>query len=122
MLITEISKKQVKSASLEKRDELIKKLKKEHEKMVKGKFEFVDAQGGWLEFNYRWFKDDVILRLKIMHGEIVELPMGIIKHLNNTRKKIRKLVPNMSGDERNAKQGYVMETQSRVAFTPVELL
>ena len=29
--------------------------------------------------------------IKIFHGEIVDLPMGIVRHLNNTFKKVRTL-------------------------------
>ena len=53
-------------------------------------FEFLDAQGGWLEFAYRKYPGEPIQMIKMIHGEICDLPMGIIKHLNNTKRKIRR--------------------------------
>ncbi len=124
MEIKEFHKKKPNTVPKEKCEELEKKARKEHDKMIKGMFEFIDAQGGWLDFNYRFFKGDPILTLRLIHGEICELPMGIVKHLNNTKKKIRK----WGGDgsrgvelsQRGIPQGY--ETVSRVRFTPVDVL
>lgn len=104
----------------EKYEELTKKLKKEHEKPVKGMFEFLDAQGGWLDFAYRFFKDDPLFTIRLNHGEITELPMGIVKHLNNTKKKIRKLEANLDPNMRGLPRSY--EVQSRVRFTPIDVL
>lgn len=100
-------------------------MRKEHDKPVKGMFEFLDAQGGWLDFNYRIFPDEPILTIRLVHGEICELPMGIVKHLNNTKKKVRKFG---LGD---AQRGGELPTRglpstfdvvSRVRFTPTEVL
>lgn len=99
-------------------EEKLKKLRKEHDKLVKGKFEFIDAMGGWLEFSYRFFPDDLLTNYKFIHGEICEIPLGLVKHLNNTYKKIRNLDPNMS--DRGVSSSYT--TQSRVRFTPLEML
>jgi len=118
MIVKEYNKRQINRSTPEKYEELIKKLKKEHEKPVKGIFEFVDAQGGYLEFSYRFFKDDLIMSFKIFHGESVELPMGVVKHLNNTMKKIR--TPSNSIDE-NGKIPTFTKT-SRVRFTPLDVI
>lgn len=118
MEIKELHKKQRNSLPPEKCEELIKKMRKEHEKLVKGMFEFIDAQGGWLDFCYRYFKDDPIMTIRLTHGEICELPMGIIKHLNNTKKKIRKISPELG--PRGLPSTY--ETQSRVRFTPMDVM
>lgn len=106
-------------------EERVKKLRKEHDRLVKGMFEFVDAQGGWLDFSYRWFKGDPLQTIRLYHGEICELPMGIVKHLNNTVKKIRKFdldkpekAAEISG--RGMPSSYVK--QSRVRFTPVDVM
>jgi len=103
-------------------EEMLKKLRKEHDKLVKGKFEFVDAQGGWLEFTYRFFPDEQIKTFHFTHGEVCEIPMGIVKHLNGTKKKIRSMPPNIteSGPVRGVPQGF--ETQSRIKFTPVDFM
>ena len=103
----------------EKFEDLIKKTRKEHDKMVKGMFEFVDAQGGFLEFTYRFFKGEPLMTIKLVHGEICDLPMGIVKHLNNTYKKVRVFDnnPNAQG-LRGLPKTY--SKQSRVRFTPIE--
>lgn len=89
MEVREISKTPKKTLPPEKMEALVKKKRAEDEKMVKGMFEFTDAGGGWLDFAYRIYKGAPIQMIKIYHGEIVDLPMGIIRHLNNTFKKVR---------------------------------
>jgi hypothetical protein len=121
-----IGRKTTKKVSAEKSEELISKLRKEHEKMVKGKFEFLDAQGGWLEFSYRFFPDDVLINYKFYHGEICEIPMGLVKHLNNTVKKVRKIGADTGADRGNelpshGKVPMSYEYISRVRFTPLEM-
>ncbi len=120
MQIKELSRTAKKFLTKEKYEELAKKLRKEHEKPVKGMFEFLDAQGGWLDFAYRFFKDDPLLTIRLTHGEICELPMGIVKHLNNTKKKIRKLDAQYDQTTRGLPKAY--EVQSRVRFTPIDFL
>ena len=53
MEVREISKKQKNSLPALEREELVKKMRKEDDKVISGMFEFLDAQGGWLEFAYR---------------------------------------------------------------------
>ncbi len=120
MQIKELSRTSKKTLPKEKYEELVKKMKKEHEKPVKGMFEFLDAQGGWLDFAYRYFKDDPLYTIRLMHGEITELPMGIVKHLNNTKKKIRKMDTTMDQTMRGVPRSY--EVQSRVRFTPIDVI
>ena len=122
MQIIEIKKNRKTTINKEEMENKIKKLRKEHDKLVKGKFEFIDAQGGWLDFVYRYFPGDPLMTIKLIHGEICELPMGIVKHLNNTVKKIRKMNPEIleSGPVRGVPTSY--ERQSRVRFTPVEFI
>lgn len=120
MQIKETTRKSNKKLPKEKYEELVKALRKEHEKPVKGMFEFLDAQGGWLDFVYRFFKEDPIYTIRLTHGEICELPMGIVKHLNNTKKKIRTL--NGEYDPKTRGVPKTFETQSRVRFTPIDVL
>ena len=89
MEIREIRRSHNKKFDKVKAKELLDKMRKEHAPMVKGKFEFVDAGGGWIEFNYRIFPEDLLVTYKFVHNEICEIPMGLVKHLNNTVKKIR---------------------------------
>lgn len=118
-------KKTVHKADKSKSEELIKKMRKEHEKLVKGMFEFLDAQGGWLDFSYRIFPDEDVMTFHLIHGQIYELPMGVVKHLNNTRKKIRKMGngdPTQPGEYNGKGVPSTFEVQSRVRFTPVDLM
>ena len=87
--IKELGSKNRKFLPPEKMEDLVKKQRKEGEKMVKGMFEFVDAQGGWLDFCWRIYKGEPIKTIRLIHGEICDLPMDIVKHLNNTYKKVR---------------------------------
>lgn len=97
-------------------EERMKKMRKEGEKLVKGMFEFVDAQGGWLDFSYRFFPGDPIRTIKINHGEICDVPMIVAKHLNNVYKKVRT-------PPSNADMGRPTVTKiSRTRFTPVDML
>jgi hypothetical protein len=123
MQVREINKVQKKSMPIEQKDELIKKNRARDDKLCKGMFEFIDAQGGWLEFSYRFYPGESIKIIHLTHGEICELPMGIVKHLNNTKKKIRRYDQNsmVTGDAR-VKPPRVVETISRVRFTPMDVL
>lgn len=119
MRITEYKRKQAVPLDREKASELIKKTRKEHEKMVKGKFEFLDANGGWIDFTYRFFPGDPIQTIHLIHGEVVDLPMGLVKHLNNTVKKVRKLdMVDLDQTKRGVPAAYNIE--SRLRFTPVD--
>lgn len=116
MLITEFKKKAKASLSREKYDEELKKLRKSHDKLVKGRFEFTDAQGGWIEFTYRFFPDDILTVYKFIHGEVTEIPAGLVRHINNTKKKVRKFAINLDPNARGVPSTY--EVQSRIMFIP----
>lgn len=120
MLVRELNKKITNTMPEPERLELIKKMRKSDEKMVNGVFEFIDAQGGWLEFAYRKFPGEPILMLKIMHGENCDLPMGLVKHLNNTKKKVRRY--NLELHSSAGKPPRSFETISRVRFVPSDML
>lgn len=96
--------------------EKIKKLQKEGERLVKGIFEFVDAQGGWFDFCYRFYPGEPIRTVKINHGETVDIPVDVAKHLNNVYKKVR--LP-----RQNADQGVDTITKtSRTRFIPLDII
>ena len=97
--------------------DMIRKARKEYEKPCKGMFEFIDAQGGWISFTDRPFPGDPILVYRIDHGEICELPLGLVKRLNNTKKKVRKA--RMDADNKDLK---VYDYQSRIRFTPMDVI
>jgi hypothetical protein len=102
-------------------EELIKKMKKEDDKLVKGQFEFVDAQGGFFEFGYKVYPGEPYQVYKLVHGEICTIPMGVVKHLNGTKKKIRRY-DNVELKNGVQKPLRTYETTSRVRFVPVDYL
>lgn len=119
MKIVEVSSKKYKEPTSQQREhvkEQIKKLQKEDEKMIKGMFEFIDAQGGWLDFSFRFYPGEPIRTVHINHGEIVEFPRSLVKHLNNVWKKVRVPAQNLDTDK-----PYV-ERFSRTRFTPMDVL
>lgn len=119
MQIVDVSGKKYAPASIEQKEHVkqkIKQMQKEGEKLRKGMFEFIDAGSGWLDFDYRFYPGEPIRRVKITHGEICDLPVELIKHLNNVYKKVR--IP-----RENADKGVdsVMKT-SRCRFTPMDAM
>lgn len=101
--------------------ERIKKMREEGDKLVKGMFEFLDAQGGWLDFTYRFFPGEPIRVVRINHGEIVDLPMVLVKHLNNIWKKVRTPPKEMTEDGQ-FKGAPFIERISRTRFTPMDVM
>ena len=120
MEVRELGKKHKNTLPPAEREELVKKMRKEDDKIRTGMFEFVDAQGGWFEFSYRKYPGEPIQMIKLIHGEICDMPMGIVKHLNNTKRKIRRYSMEIPGDGKRPPRSY--ETVSRVRFTPTDVL
>jgi hypothetical protein len=118
MKIIELARKKHNTFNKDERKEREAKLRKEHSVMRKGMFEFTDAQGGWIDFTYRFFPDDPIYHIHLTHGEIVDIPMGIVKHINNTMKKVRVMNPELP------KNGIAttFEKTSRIRFIPMDVL
>lgn len=100
----------------------MKKIRKEGEKLVKGMFEFIDAQGGWFDFSYRFFPGEPIRTVRINHGEIVDLPMVLVKHLNNIYKKVRIPPENNNEEISPMASNKYMTKFSRTRFTPMDVL
>jgi hypothetical protein len=124
MQIIEINKRKFAPASAQQKaevEEKIKKMRKEGEKMVKGMFEFADAQGGWLDFSYRFFKGDPIRTIKINHGEICDVPVMLAKHLNNCYKKVRMMPKELDESGRPIGKAPITKT-SRTRFIPMDML
>lgn len=122
MKIVELGKKVKNTKSKAEVEEMIKKLKKEDEKLVKGQFEFVEAEGGFFEFSYRMYPGTPIQTFQLIHGEICEIPMGIVKHLNGTKKKIRRYRDVEQPTAGAVRTPRTFETTSRVRFVPVDFL
>lgn len=120
MKIIEISSKKKAPPSESERAKckaLMDKMRKDGEKLVKGIFEFVEADGGWFNFAYRFFPGAISV-VKINHGEVVEVPLILAKHLNNVYKKVR-LPPQF--DNTGLFRTDLVKT-ARCRFTPVEMI
>lgn len=120
MEVREITNKIRKTLPEPERIELVKKMRKEDDRIRTGMFEFLDAQGGWLDFTYRKYPGESVKIIRITHGEICDLPMGIVKHLNNCKKKVRRY--DMQLDPNSGKQPRSFETISRCRFTPTDVM
>jgi hypothetical protein len=120
MEVREISKTPKKSLPPAEREALITKMRKEDDKMRKGMFEFLDAQGGWLEFSHRIYPGAPIQMIKLVHGEICEMPMGIVRHVNNTKRKVRRYSMEIPADGKKPPRSF--ETISRCRFTPMDVM
>lgn len=101
---------------------MIKKMRTEDEKLVKGMFEFVEAEGGFFEFAYRFYPGDNIQQFTLIHGEICSIPMGLVKHLNGTKKKIRRYKDVEQPPTGAVRTPKTYETISRVRFIPQDYL
>ena len=125
MEIKTIRRKQPNKVDKVKAKELVDNMRKEHSKMVKGMFEFVDAGSGWIEFNYRIFPEDMLVSYKFLHGETCEIPMGLVKHINNTRKKVRMFGmqdgEGIGGKLPNRGLPSSYEKTSRIRFVPIDM-
>lgn len=120
MEVREITNKIRKTLPPAERDELVKKMRKEDDKIRTGMFEFLDAQGGWLDFTYRKYPGESVKIIRITHGEVCDLPMGIIKHLNNCKKKVRRY--NLEIPMTGGKSPRSFEVISRCRFTPTDVM
>lgn len=100
---------------------MMEKARKEGEKLMKGMFEFLDAQGGWLDFSYRFFPGEPVRTVRINHGEIVDLPMCLVKHLNNIWKKVR-IQERTLGEGGKLAAPAVFTKISRTRFTPMDVM
>lgn len=119
MQVQEVRSRHISVLSKEQKSKLaekIKEIQKDGEKLIKGMFEFVDAQGGWFDFSYRFYPGEPIRTIKITHGEIVDIPRDLAKHLNNVYKKIRTMPK-----ELDKEKGSVTKL-SRTRFIPMDML
>ncbi len=130
MQVKEMTRTAKKTLPVQEMEALVKKMKKESDKLVKGMFEFTDAQGGWIDFSYRFFRDDPLITMRLVHGEICDIPMGIVKHINNTYKKVR-VVGEQAADTSSPIAGRKLPDRglpttytktSRIRFIPMDVM
>lgn len=122
MQVREYNKKAINKKPKSEVKEIIEKMKKEDERLVKGQFEFSDAEGGFFEFNYKYYPGEPIQTFELIHGEICEIPYGVVRHLNNTKRKIRRYKDVEQTPRGPKKLPTTFETTSRVKFIPQDYL
>ncbi len=122
MEVRELGRKIKNTMSAVDREKRIKDDRAADDKMRKGMFEFLDAQDGWLDFAYRKYPGETIKMIRITHGEICDLPMGLIRHLNNTKKKVRRYDLSLPPEPGKAKPVRTYQYISRMRFTPMDVM
>lgn len=122
MRVIELSSKKKNTKPKAEVEEMIKKMRKEDERLVKGMFEFTEAEGGFFQFSYKKYPGDSIQTFELVHGEICEMPLGLIKHLNGSKKKVRRYKDVEQAHRGTIKMPREIVTTSRVKFTPTEYL
>ena len=122
MKVIEINRKKTNTKSKAEVEEMIKKARKEYEIPVKGQFEFIGAEGGYFRFAERKFPGDPVSVIELIHGEICEMPMGIVKRLNGSKQKIRRYKDPEQTHTGAIKKPRTIETVARIKFTPVDYL
>lgn len=101
---------------------MLKAQRKDDEKLVEGVFEFIEAGDGLFSFDYRFYPGDQIQTVHIVHGETCTIPMGLIRHLNGTKRKIA-FYDNVEQNQTGAVKPIPKYTRiSRLKFTPSEFL
>ena len=122
MRVIELKRKQTKTKSKAEVDEMIKRERKLYEVPVKGMFEFIGAEGGFFKFTERKFPGDPIFTIELIHGEMCELPMGIVKRLNNSKQKIKRYKDPEQNHHGQIKHPKTYDTVARIKFTPEDYI
>lgn len=62
--------------------EEMKKMREKDNKMVKGRFRCFEPPGGQIQFAFKKYKGDQVMRFTMVDGEIYDIPRMVAKHLN----------------------------------------
>ena len=60
----------------------IEQLRARDNKLIRGRFNYLEVPGGTLNFCYRAYKGDPVVDYSLKDGEIYEIPLGVARHLN----------------------------------------
>jgi len=71
------------TATVSNKNENLKKLHDEDSKIVKGRFICHEPKGGSVKFSFRKYKEDPVKTYTLFDGKEYELPLAVVKHLNN---------------------------------------
>ncbi len=55
----------------------------EDKRLVKGTFQDNELKGGKITFPFKKYKGDDVVHYTLQDGQEYELPLGVVKHLNN---------------------------------------
>jgi hypothetical protein len=119
--VKELTVKRSKNLTAEQKknaSEKIKEMEKEDSKLVKGVFKNHECKGACVEFQYRKYKGEPIMFYTLKDGETYEIPYGVAKHINNSKKKERSFVLNARGEPTT--KTYTSSYTERYSFTPTD--
>lgn len=89
-------------------------------KLVTGKFLFNECPGGLLEFSFREFPGDQLVKYSMRHDTIHTVPLGVAQHLNK-RCAYPEYQHNMdNGKSVDAKALYIQSKVHRTSFIPLD--
>lgn len=95
----------------------ISEMRQEDAKKVKGVFRCFSPPGGNVEFYFRKYKGDPIEKYTLNDGETYELPLGVVKHLNeNCYEEDKAFLLDANGDKIRG----AGKKNFRFSFTPSE--
>jgi len=60
----------------------IEQLRARDNKLIRGRFNYLEVPGGTLRFPFRAYKGDPIVSYSLKDQEVYELPIGVARHLN----------------------------------------
>lgn len=96
-------------------------MQKEGGKVRKCLFEFVEAQGGYFDFSYRFYPGEAVQRVRINHGEVIDIPEDLMRHLNNVYKKVRMMRKEADIGTGKSDSDHVIKT-SRIRCIPMDAM
>jgi hypothetical protein len=67
----------------EPQNDKIERMRKEESKLVKGIFQDNELKNGSIKFSFKKYRGDPIMTYELKDGEEYELPLSVVRHLNN---------------------------------------
>jgi hypothetical protein len=50
--------------------------------LIRGRFRYYECPGGVMKFAFKQYKGDPVQKYSLQDGDVVRLPLGVIRHLN----------------------------------------
>lgn len=119
MEVREIESKRSKSIPEDQKSkvkELIKKLQKDGEKLINVRVSFREAQGGFYDFDYKFWPGEPVRTVRLTDGETCDVPKDVFNHLNGCRRKIRSYPQNYNLDSKA--KPHIEATFARIELIP----